>query len=234
MNNLIGCQCYRLTVIDFAEPYVNYSNGKKTKQWLCKCDCGKHCVVRQTSLTGGVKTKSCGCLTKERMRANKYTKTHGQTNSRLYDIWKGMRKRCYNINANNYKNYGGRGISICNEWESFEVFNEWASINGYTDELTIERIDNNKDYSPDNCSFISLANQMANRRTTHFVCAWGETKPMSHWAKDSRCKVRREVLRDHLKAGWEVERAISTPPTHLVRLQHIHLLAINLLQNSFN
>lgn len=113
--------------------------------WLCKCNCGKSCTVSSNSLIRG-KVKSCGCL--------KYK--HGYTGTRLHEIWHSMKQRCNNPNHINYRHYGGRGIKICEEWDTnFIAFKDWAISNGYTEELEIDRINNNEGYSPNNCRWVS-------------------------------------------------------------------------------
>lgn len=137
------------------------------QNWLCRCDCGKEVVVDGRNLTCG-HTKSCGCLKLERARER--NTTHGCSKSRLYRIWKGMRKRCLNENEPAYKNYGGRGIKICDEWlDDYQAFRNWAMENGYDEnapygECTIDRIDVNGNYEPGNCRFITLGEQSRNTR----------------------------------------------------------------------
>ena len=127
--------------------------------WLCKCDCGKLKIIQGASLKSG-RTKSCGCLRKKGAR-----RTHGFKHTRLYCIWQGIKKRCLNKNTPNYHIYGGRGITICQDWlNSFVSFYKWAMGNGYADNLTIDRIDLDGDYSPSNCRWITQAEQ--NRNTS--------------------------------------------------------------------
>ncbi len=139
-----------------------------------------------------------GCLT-----------THGCAGTRLYEIWCGMKKRCYNSKDKRYKNYGGRGITVCNEWRSsFESFYEWATANGYSDSLTIDRVDVNGNYCPENCRFVTALEQARNTTRNHFVTAFGETKTISEWAETSG--ISQDVIKDRLnKLHWTPEEAVS-------------------------
>ena len=153
--DLIGQRFGRLTVL---EPLP--TQGKKTR-WRCLCDCGRETAVSSTHLVSG-HTGSCGCLQIERARATN-TK-HGGRRSRLYTIWEHMRQRCNNSGNKDFKYYGGRGIKICKAWEHFGTFQDWAQANGYTDKLTIDRIDPDGNYCPTNCRWITQAGQNRNRR----------------------------------------------------------------------
>lgn len=151
----------KLTVIG----EVDKRNGKD--YYLCQCDCGNQKVVMRGNLIQG-NTKSCGCLRKQAP----YNKTHGLSRdnegkkTRLYRIWTGMKTRCLNKNDKAYPAYGGRGILLCNKWLNFRDFYDWAHTNGYRDDLTIERINNDGNYEPDNCKWITLGEQALNRRNT--------------------------------------------------------------------
>lgn len=134
-----------------------------TNYWECKCDCGKTTVVRETYLKNG-HTKSCGCIRSDRMKYSNPRTTHGLRGHRLNSIWRGMKTRCYNEKSFGYSNYGGRGIIICDEWKNdFKVFYDWAIKNGYKDGLTIDRINNDGNYEPNNCQWITKSENVAKR-----------------------------------------------------------------------
>lgn len=148
------------------------SEGEKAKsgecRWICKCDCGVITPpIKSTRLRKGI-TKSCGCLQKEivTLRVTKHNKSH----SRLYSIWRGIKERCLKQNSVNYKYYGGRGITICDEWKNdFQAFYDWAMSHGYADCLTIDRIDNDSNYEPSNCRWATNKEQQNNRRNNKKV-----------------------------------------------------------------
>lgn len=130
--------------------------------WLCLCSCGRHCKVNITHLLSG-RTQSCGCLQRERARDDKVpTKTHGLSRTRAYSTWVKMRHRCDNPNTSNYKNYGGRGITICQRWREFENF--LADMGQPPPYHSIDRIDNNKGYEKNNCRWATAKEQRANQR----------------------------------------------------------------------
>lgn len=122
-----------------------------------------------------------------------------------------MKRRCYDKNLYAYKNYGARGITVCDEWvESFETFRDWANANGYKQGLTIDRIDNNKGYSPDNCRWTTIKVQCNNRRTNHILTLNKESHTISEWSEI--VGIPRSVLLGRIKNGWPVERALTERP----------------------
>lgn len=151
--------------------------------WECKCDCGNISYPTSNSLLSG-NTKSCGCVTRRKSgeRFRKMNVTHQQTYTRLYHTWCSMKSRCYRKSNDHYKSYGERGITMCDEWRNnFEAFYEWAIRNGYSDNLTIDRIDNDKGYYPNNCQWISFSDNTRKKRNTVFLTVNNENKSIREW-----------------------------------------------------
>lgn len=155
--DLTGQKFGRLTVLERTE------NKGIQVCWKCQCDCENITTTTSYHLRHG-HTQSCGCLQKE--RTVKAHKTHGKLQTRLHGIWTGMKARCFNPNRKMYQYYGGRGIKVCDEWkDSFQAFYDWAMSNGYEDHLTIDRIDNDGNYCPENCRWVSVQTQNCNKRS---------------------------------------------------------------------
>lgn len=140
---------------------------RHSRNFMCRCECGNEIVVTLSKLLSG-NTKSCGCLKKD-VNKERFTK-HGLSGGRIYRIYRLMRYRCENQKSKSFKDYGARGIAVCPGWSRFEGFRDWALSNGYADDLTIDRRDNDKGYSPDNCRWIPKAEQSKNRRPYEVNC----------------------------------------------------------------
>lgn len=177
--DLTGERYGRLVVVEEAEKM-----GKK-RRWRCICDCGNETIVFQNDLRLN-KTTSCGCYHKKVISNLMYKHGGSKKRERLYTIWHNMKDRCKNKNNRDYKWYGGKGICVCKEWENYDLFREWARNHGYQENLTIDRIDSEKDYSPDNCRWITASENSERVKhpiSSRFICVNGETKTESDWAK---------------------------------------------------
>ena len=200
--DLTGQKFGRLTVVRFDHK----ENGRK--YYLCQCDCGNFKIVSNHSLKSG-NTKSCGCLHKEILiQRNKDNRIHHPENERLLRIWRAMLHRCYKETDEHYDYYGGRGIKVCDDWHNFETFQEWALANGYADNLTIDRLDGNKDYCPENCSWATMTVQNNHKSDTKWLTYKGKTQSLSDWCRELgldyfRIKARLNSL------GWSVEDAFE-------------------------
>lgn len=184
---------------------VGRTNNGNAK-WLCKCDCGGQKVVASYALRTG-RTQSCGCIKAEQNHAQG---THHETNSPIYRLWTGIKTRCYNQKEFHYPNYGGRGITVCDEWKgNYEVFRDWCLENGYRKGLTIDRIDVNGDYCPENCRFATQKVQQNNRTNNRLISYNGETHTMAEWA--DILGMRYGQLEHRINRGWDVHSAFTVP-----------------------
>ena len=177
----VGDRFGRLTIIG------ERIDRNKVVYFPCRCDCGATKEVRWNNLQSGT-TKSCGCYRTQIIRERSYV--HGETRTRLYNTWIRMRDRCNNPKNKQYENYGGRGIKVCDEWErSYEAFKKWSCENGYDEKLngfqsSIDRIDNNKGYSPDNCRWVDMLTQGNNKSTNKRITYNGKTQTYSQWGRE--------------------------------------------------
>lgn len=186
----------------------HYDSQKQITLWECQCDCGNTISVRASSLVHE-RVKSCGCLRAESNRSQKTT--HGLSKTTLYATWNSMKGRCYNPNNHNFKRYGERGITVCDEWKkSFRAFNEWAYANGYQPGLSIDRIDNNGNYTPDNCRWVNVQTQNNNREVSLNFTYNGETKNLAEWCEEFEIPYLRTWQRI-TKYGYSFEEAIKLP-----------------------
>ena len=194
VKDLTGQKFGRLTVVSRGE---NTKGGKC--RWICDCECGKRKAKAVTAhdLESG-KVQSCGCLYKD---SNKDTnRTHGKTGERIYRIWLSMRQRCNYQQGREYHNYGGKGVSVCEEWSDFQSFYEWAIANCYRDDLTIDRKDGTKGYSPENCRWATMKEQQNNRSNNIRISINGEEKTISEWSKITG--ISRSTLEWRVKHNW--------------------------------
>lgn len=206
----MGQKFGRLTVAGDGGWYV-YQNGKRRKKFLCLCECGNYISVEGSNLKSG-NTKSCGCMNIDMLRDR--STTHGGRRDRLYSIWTNMKQRCLSETNKSYNDYGGRGITICDEWiESYASFMKWAVEHGYDESLpyykcSLDRIDVNGPYSPDNCRWVDSKEQARNRRNTIMFCHDGKNMSLSEWADATGIKYHTLFARIY-KLGWDFEKAIN-------------------------
>lgn len=202
----IGKKYNRYTILKFDR------NRKPRKLYVvCKCDCGNIKTVEFYAVRVGI-LKSCGCYKKESDKApNEKNKTHGLSTTRLYKIYLKMIQRCYNKSTKNYKIYGGRGISVCDEWHNdFMSFYNWAVLNGYADNLTIDRINVNGNYEPNNCRWATVKQQANNTRVNKIVKYAGKSQTISEWADE--IGMNYQTLYDRIiHYDWTIEKALTKP-----------------------
>lgn len=202
--NIAGQRFGRLTVIERVE------SPRAQAQWRCVCDCGKETVVRSQDLRNG-HTKSCGCYGLEVSVSHTPSfSTHKESRSRLYRVWIGMKGRCNNCKNKAYSYYGGRGIKVCQDWdESYALFRDWALANGYQENLTIDRIDVNGNYCPENCRWVSMKVQMNNTRANRRITLNGETKTMAEWSESTGLSY--ETIRNRTIKGKPADEVLQMP-----------------------
>lgn len=204
----IGSKIGRLTVIE----EVAERSSDNRRMVKCKCDCGNYTVVRLYEILRG-RTTSCGCL---RGTKDGEPKRHG---TRLYEVWKGMRARCNNPNHDAYKYYGGRGIRVCPEWDSYITFKEWAYAHGYDKgapkwQCTLERINPNKNYEPDNCKWVTMSEQNNNKRNSFKIEYEGETHTLSEWGRIKG--IPSGTIRNRYLSGHPLDEVFSKEKVHRI------------------
>jgi len=202
--NLKGQRFGRLIVLSKME-----STQKSLPEWLCKCDCGNETIVKQVNLRTG-RTRSCGCLHKDilRQRNRKMGTTNGMYKLSIYSIWRDMLQRCNNPNNSAYKNYGGRGITVCKRWLKFENF--YADMGDRPKSLTLGRINNEKGYFPDNCSWSTMKAQANNKRNNIKIKFQNQYLTLKEWSEKIGMKYP-TLARRIKKYHWPIEKALTKP-----------------------
>lgn len=193
--DLVGKRFERLTVIGCHD-----KNKWGNYRWKCLCDCGKIIIVRSGDLKSR-NTKSCGCFQSERVT------THGYCYSKTYHIWQSMKDRCLNQNNHGYKDYGGRGISVCNRWLKFENF--LKDVGEIPNGFELDRINNNGNYSPKNCKLSTRKEQTRNTRRNRIILFDGKNQCLSAWAEEYN--MSKQALKGRLDNGWPIKKALETP-----------------------
>jgi hypothetical protein len=204
----IGCVMGRMQNLDltgksFGKWIVLRKHENRTKHgevlWECKCECGNNANVKAGNLRGNT-SKSCGCAQHEY--------THNMTGTKTFKSWESMKQRCLNKNAPDYISYGGRGIKVCNRWvNSFDNF--LSDMGLRPNDKTLDRMDVNGDYTPENCRWATKQEQEQNKRNTLKITAFGETKTVHEWANQYNLAAR--VIIERVKVGWDSEKALVTP-----------------------
>ena len=206
-KNYVGSKFGRLSVMERFPSYL----GKKKTYYRCICECGNEVYVASCNL--GKHCNSCGCLAKDLAR-EKFS-THGKTQTRLYTVWLDMRRRCEKEYDQVYKYYGARGITVCEEWQDFQNFYNWAYENGYDENAeygrcTLDRIDNNGNYCPENCRWVDGKTQANNRHTNVSFEFNGETHTLAEWARISQLSYRTLYSR-YITYKWSAVKTMTTP-----------------------
>ena len=187
----------RLTVLE----YVGKATSGNTSLWKCRCECGTIVERRLNNLRQGF-SQSCGCLKRER------TTTHGKTGTHIYNIWQGMIQRCTNATHDQYHNYGGRGITVCDDWKTFENFYRDMG-DPPADGLTLERKESDVGYCTENCTWATQVEQQNNRRNNVLLTFEGKTQTISQWARE--LGINKNTIQTRVVRGWSIERVLSQP-----------------------
>lgn len=196
--DLTGQKFGRLTVVEY------HSTKNKRAMWLCRCECGNERIHSTSNLKAG-DTLSCGCYRTENIQ--RIRTTHGMFGTRIYSIWSDMKRRCTDSSVVGYENYGGRGIKVCEEWTNFESFYSWAIDNGYSDNLTLERIDVNGNYEPNNCKWATMIEQANNKRNNVIVEIDGVSKTVAEWSRLTGIPYMKIYKR--VRRGWQGRKILD-------------------------
>jgi hypothetical protein len=199
----VGERVGKLVVV---ERMANKDEGNSIRsRWMCKCDCGNSIAVLGHHLTKGLNgsggVRSCGCMLREK------PVKHGRCNTRAYRTWHMMLQRCLNPKNSAYRSYGGRGITVCEEWRDFQAF--YADMGDPPAEHTIDRIDNSLGYTKGNCRWATKKQQGNNRRSNTFFTHGGKKQTLAQWADETGLKP--QCLMNRLNAGWTLEKTLTTP-----------------------
>jgi hypothetical protein len=195
LKDINGIKYGRLTVIRRSQSNSKTGNA----MWICECDCGNIVTVIGSKLRSGY-TKSCGCLRISNI-------AQGHSRERIYVTWKGMHQRCCNPDHDKYKWYGEKGITICDEWHDFIVFREWAFKNGYTDNLTIDRINPDDNYNSNNCQWVDMKYQANNRTNNRIIEYEGKEYSVAQFA--DMLTVPYHTVRNQMRLGWSIEKIVN-------------------------
>jgi len=197
--DILGQRFGKLTVVQMTER----QNQKQSCMWLCQCDCGGNKVVPSHHLRQGLVTH-CGCT---RHVTHFKSGTHFKTKTPVYRAWRGIKERCKNPHDKRWGYYGGRGITVCDRWSSFENF--YADMGDPPPGTSLDRIDNNGPYSPENCRWATSKQQQRNKRNNRIVSYNGESLPISEWCE--KLSIGYQVLYFRITHGWSIERALLQP-----------------------
>lgn len=212
-NDIIGKRFGRLIVFEYSHAR-KLPCGKYKHYYKCRCDCGNECICDRGHLKTG-HTQSCGCRQKESVIKKNIETATRQGDvvkyKRLYNCWTGMLNRCENKKDVAYHRYGGRGIKICDEWHNWVAFKEWALNNGYSDDLTIDRINVNGNYEPQNCRWADRIAQANNTRANRYIEYKGKVQSLASWCRELHKEKFYDLIRGRLNRGWSIEKAFNEP-----------------------
>jgi len=204
-RDITGQKFGSLTAVRF--DHRDDMDKNKPHYWVFRCDCGNEIIARKNAVTSGNTSRCKECSAKHLSEINTI---HGYVGTRLYREWAGMIQRCESPASTSWDRYGAKGVSVCEEWHDFQVFKEWAVGNGYTDSLTLDRINSNGNYCPANCRWASIREQANNKLKTLWIEFNGEKLPLSYWA--DKLGMSYHTLYDRLyRWRWPVEKAFTTP-----------------------